>query len=75
MERLDTLNRFMSFENDSAERFYLNKLKYMDKFEGCFWEDLSFPIRRRISEIYVDAYVLRSWVPEEIKNDIAIRMG
>ena len=33
------------------------------------------PIRRRISERYVDIYILRSWVPEEIKNDIALRMG
>lgn len=74
-KRLDTLNRFMNFDKDSTERFYLNKLKYLDEFEGCFWEDLSVPIRRRISERYVDVYVLRSWVPEEIKNDIAIRMG
>lgn len=74
-KRLDTLNRFMNFDKDSIERFYLNKLKYLDKFEGCFWEDLSVPMRRRISERYVDAHVLRSWVPEEIKNDIAIRMG
>lgn len=74
-KRLDALNKFIGVEKDSTERFYLNKLKYMEKFEGCFWEDLSFPIRRRISERYIDVYVLRSWVPEEIKNDIAIRMG
>ena len=74
-KRLDVLNKFMCVEKDSTERFYLNGLKYMEEFEGCFWEELSVPIRRRISERYVDIYILRSWVPEEVKNDIALRMG
>ena len=74
-KRLDALNKFMCVEKDSEERFYHNGLKYMEEFEGCFLEELSMPIRRRISERYVDIYILRSWVPEEIKNDIALRMG
>lgn len=65
----------MCVDRDSPIRFYLSKLKYMEKFEGCFWEELPVPIRRRISERYVDVYILRSWVPEEVKKDIAFRMG
>ena len=73
--RLDALNRFMGLDKDSPERFRLSKLKYMEEFEGCLWEELSAHIRRRISERYVDIYILRSWVPEEVKNDIALRIG
>lgn len=74
-QRLNTLNKFMGIEKDNQERFHLNGLKYMEKLEGLFWEELSVPIRRRISERYIDIYVIRSWVPEEVKNDIATRMG
>ena len=74
-QRLNALNKFIGVEKDNLERFQLSELKYMEEFEGCFWEEVSVPICRRISERYIDVYVLRSWAPEEVKNDIAFRMG
>ncbi|MCM1235669.1 MAG: DUF262 domain-containing protein [Ruminococcus flavefaciens] len=68
-QRLNSLNKFIN-----TEQFCLCDLKYMKDFEQLYFKELPVPICRRIKETYIDTYVLRDWVPEDIKNDIAIRI-
>lgn len=73
-QRLSSLNKFIEM-NDNKEIFYLSELKYMEKFEEHYWKELPVYIRRRILDQNLDVYILNSRVPEDIKEDLSIRMS
>ena len=69
LQRTSTINEFVTGQ------FPLNKLEYLSKFDGLFFEDLPRTMQRRIRETQLIVNVIEPGTPEEVMFNIFHRIN
>ena len=72
---VDGLQRSSTIYDYVKEKFCLNDLEYLDKFNGYSHDKLPRPMQRRISETQLMINVIEYGTPEEVKFNIFHRIN
>ena len=72
---VDGLQRTSTVYNFVKGKFSLSQLEYLDKLNGCSFEELPRPMQRRISETQLVMNVIEPGTPEEVMFNIFRRIN
>lgn len=76
IQRLSTIVRFISPDNENFTRLTLKNLEYLgQEFNNCTFEDLPPRLKRRLRETELVVHVIKHGTPEEVKFNIFARIN